>query len=109
MANSFLLTYSVISTYGNPLDSDKADKVRHDIAKVWGWMKSHTNETTFTGLMCIQGNTDEEKQKSAITNIRKEFKPILKKHEATKDNVIIYCTLMVNCIDKPFQFEIYSS
>ncbi|HCH51375.1 MAG TPA: hypothetical protein DEV59_11930 [Proteus sp.] len=107
MANSFLLTYSVIAKYGTPTDGDKADKVRHDIAKVRGWIKSHTNETTFTGIMSIKGKNNEERQKSAINNIKNEFKPILKKHEASRSSVTIYCTLMVSCVDKPFQFEVY--
>lgn len=107
MANNFLLKYSVIAKYSNPIDSDKADKVRHDIANVWGWIKSHSNETTFIGLMHIEGKNREERQKSAINNIKKEFRPILKRHDASRSSVIIYCTLMSNSIDKPFQFEVY--
>ncbi|WP_025122617.1 MULTISPECIES: hypothetical protein [unclassified Serratia (in: enterobacteria)] len=102
----FLLTYTVrpVSDYSG--DIDKADKVRNKIAEIEEWFKYSTVETTFMGEAYITGDTDQAKKRNAIKHVETLFVPILEKFEASENDVVIDCVMMVHNIEKPFQFEV---
>lgn len=105
-ADYFLLTYSVKAQTGYERDIKKAEKVRNDIAKITEWNKSENNETTFMGIISVNGATEESRQNSAKKEVESKFLEILKEHEASKYSVIIYCSMMIESADRYFEFEI---
>lgn len=106
MLNNFLLTYSV-QAQGN-LDSNKdtASNVRDEIARLNCWDKLDEVETTFTGKIDVSGSSDSERKKSAIRAVEEQFQPFLKKHHASSRNVKIFCAMMLDNVDIPFDFTI---
>lgn len=69
MLKDFLLTYSFKNKYSNiESDSEKADKIRRDIAGLTCWKKLENVENvekTFSGDMDITGISDSDKKSSA--------------------------------------------
>ncbi|MGX9277409.1 hypothetical protein ACWXWL_06655 [Pantoea ananatis] len=106
MFQNFLLTYSVKAQTTYSSDQEKAAKVRNDIAELDCWAKQEEVETTFSGRAYITGATDSEKKSSAKKEIESQFLSILRKHDAHSDNVKIYCAMMIEKLDKPFEFII---
>ena len=106
MFQNFLLTYSVKAQTVASSDQEKAAKVRNDIADLSCWTKLEEVETTFSGRAYITGTTDSEKKSSAKGEIEEQFLPILKKHGANYYDVKIHCAMMIEYLDKPFEFII---
>ncbi|WHS97805.1 MAG: hypothetical protein LZT29_00682 [Pantoea stewartii] len=106
MFQNFLLTYSVKAQSVISSDQEKAAKVRNDIAELTCWTKLEEVETTFSGRAYITGTNDSEKKSSAKAEIEEQFLPILKKHDAYSYDVKIYCAMMLEYLDKPFEFII---
>lgn len=106
MMSYFLLSYSVIPQTEYSGDIDKANKVRRAIADIGVWNKSEKNETTFMGIITIQGDNDSALRRSSIKNIEEVFKPILRQYNASSYDVVIYCSIMVEGIAKYFEFDV---
>lgn len=106
MLSYFLLSYSVIPQTDYSSAIEKANKVRRAIAEITQWEKSEKNETTFMGIITIEGDSKDSRMKSSIREIKEAFKPILKQYDASSDDVVIYCSMMVEGIDKYFEFEV---
>ncbi|WP_337241751.1 hypothetical protein [Proteus faecis] len=102
----FLLTYSVKAQTGYESDIKKAEKVRNDIAKITEWDKSENNETTFMGVISANGVTEESRKNFAKKEVESKFLEILKEHDASKYDVIIYCSMMIESAARYFEFEI---
>lgn len=102
----FLLTYTVNAMSNYEGDIEKATKVRKDIAEIEDWNKSKNNETTFRGIIKVDGETESSKRNSARNQVSSKFLEILKKHKANKDDVIIYCTMMIESVSESFEFEV---
>lgn len=106
MYQNFLLTYSVKAQTVVSSDKEKAEKVRNDIAELTCWTKLEEVETTFSGRAYISGATESLKKSSAKDEIEEQFLPILKKHDASSYDVKIHCAMMIENLDKPFEFII---
>lgn len=102
----FLLTYSVKAQSDYPEDIKKADKVRSDIAKIDEWDKSENNETTFMGTISVSGPTDTSRRNSAKKEVESKFLKILEDHLAYEIDVIIYCSMMIESVDRYFEFDV---
>lgn len=104
---NFLLTYSVkpVTTYQT--DEEKADKVRRKIARITEWIKTADVETTFTGKIDITYSSESYKIEEAKKEIERLFVPILKECDARSWDVKIYCAMMVESIDQPFEFVVH--
>lgn len=106
MLSYFLLSYSVIPQTEYSGDIEKANKVRREIGELKQWNKSEKNETTFMGIITIEGADNESRTKSSVQVVEDVFKPILSKHDASSGDVVIYCSMMVEGIDKYFEFDV---
>lgn len=106
MLKYFLLSYSVIPQTECSGDIDKANKTRREIADIKLWDKSEKNETTFMGIVTVDGDSQESRRRSAIREIESVLVPILKKFDAHSGDVVIYCSMMVEDIHKYFEFEV---
>ncbi|HDR2560623.1 TPA: hypothetical protein QCI09_004707 [Enterobacter ludwigii] len=106
MLSYFLLSYSVIPQSDYSGDIEKANKVRRTIGELKQWDKSENNETTFMGIITIEGDSNDSRMKSSIREIEEVFKPILKQYDASSGDVVIYCSMMVEGIDKYFEFDV---
>ena len=106
MFQNFILTYSVKAQSILDDDKEKAAKVRDEIAELDCWTKSNEVETTFSGREYISGMTESDRKASARKVVVEQFLPILKKYEAKSYDVKIYCAMMCEKIDPPFEFII---
>ncbi|MGC1054565.1 hypothetical protein WKH14_19810 [Pantoea agglomerans] len=106
MLQNFLLTYSVKAVTDYSGDVEKASKVRAGIADIEIWEKASDVETTFIGKMEVSGMADNAKKENAIKQVRNEFMPILEKHKAHAEDVVIHCVMMLKNIELPFHFTI---
>lgn len=106
MFQNFLLTYSVKAVTDHEIDIQKASKVRSDIADIKIWDKANDVETTFLGTMEVSGFSESAKKQNAVKQVRDEFRPILEKHNARADDVLIHCVMMLKNIELPFHFTI---
>jgi hypothetical protein len=106
MNRNFLLTYSVRASTDIPSDLEKAEKVRNKIAALDCWKKLENVETTFTGTMSITGHSDSDKKSSAKTAVKNEFEPILREFKASFLDVVIYCAIMIESVNEPYEFVI---
>lgn len=106
MFQNFILTYSVKAQTDWDSDKEKAAKVRNEIADLDCWDKIGEVETTFSGRANLRGATESEMKSSAKNEVKEFFLPILKKHNASEADVKIFCAMMTEKIDTPFEFVI---
>ncbi|MGC1020252.1 hypothetical protein WKH71_05245 [Pantoea agglomerans] len=106
MELNFLLTYSVKAPSEKAEDIQKASKVRVEIADIEFWSKHNDVETTFMGSMVVDGYADSTKKNNAINKVTEKLLPILKKHSLKSGDVKIYCVMMLQNLEQPFDFTI---
>jgi hypothetical protein len=104
----FLLTYSVQSQSSSRRDIEKAEQVRRDIAEIDIWEKMPDVETTFRGEVYINYlvDSDLERTELATAHVASVLEPLLEDAQATEDDVVIHCVMMVTGIGEAFAFRI---
>lgn len=106
MQRKFLISYTVKSQKDTESCQDLASDVRKDIAKIEELHEIQHLETTRYGWFDADSTSSRERRDALEQHITKEFKKILKEHEAHEKLVIIYCSMMLENSGGEFHFNV---